>query len=134
MMCRAVSKTAKLNLFFDDRCNLCHRTMRFLAFVDRFNQIQPMPVSKSLPELSAAGISVEDATKDLYSFDPKTGRLCSGYDLYFYLSRRIALLYPLAPLLFGGYLLGIGPSVYQFVARRRRRVMGVCDIAESGEE
>ena len=108
--------------------------MRFLAFVDRFNQIQPMPVSKSLTELSAAGISLEDATKDLYGFDPKTGRLCSGYDLYFYLSGRIALLYPLAPLLFGGYLLDIGPSVYQFVARRRRRVMGVCDIAESGEE
>lgn len=133
MIGRVVSQPVKLNLFFDDRCNLCHGTMRFLAAVDWFKRIRPMPVSRSLTELANAGISLDEATNDLFGIDPVTGRSRSGYDLYVYLSRRIVLLYPAFPILFCGYAFGIGPFVYRFIANRRRRIWGTCEIDGNGK-
>ncbi len=124
-----VGAAAPLLLFYDDGCNLCDRTVRFLVTVDLFNRIVPMPASRSQNELREAGITFDAAMQDLYGFDSSFSRAFSGYDLYVELCRRVAVLWPLLPLLLLGKVFGLGPWVYRGIARRRRALFGECKRA-----
>jgi len=115
-------------IFYDDKCNLCDKTLQFFCFVDIFSNIKPMPASLNISELSRWGISYEQALTDLYAVDTKNNTIFSGYDMYFFLSRRIICLFPLFPLLAIGYLFNIGPKIYGFIAKRRKDLFGVCVI------
>jgi len=115
-------------IFYDDKCNLCDRTLQFFCFVDIFSIIKPKPASLNISDLSRWGISYKQALTDLYAVDTKNKKIVSGYDMYFFLSRRIICLFPLFPLFAIGYLFNIGPKIYSFIAKRRKDLFGVCII------
>ena len=60
-----VGQTATVEVLYDDRCNLCNRTVRFLAAVDLFAIVSFAPVKESLLA-EQNGISRTQALTDLY--------------------------------------------------------------------
>lgn len=123
-----VSRSSRLLVFFDDRCNLCDRTVQVVSALDVFGVVRLMPASRHQAELAQHGISFEQAMEDLYGVDAASGRIASGYDFYLALSRRVVLLWPVWPILLLGRWSGIGPRVYRFIAERRRALFGVCEL------
>ena len=118
-----------LGVAYDDRCNLCDRTVNFIRRIDLFGRIQLRPVSQNKDWLGERGIATEDALTDLYGVEAGSGRISSGYRFYERLTRKLVLLWPLHPLLILGRWLWIGPAIYRFIADRRTRLFGVCQLA-----
>ncbi len=117
-----------LNIFYDDRCNLCDKTVQVITLLDRFRVARLRPVSQNLTQLEEIGISHEHAMTDLHGMDESTGAITGGYDFYLELCRRVMLLWPILPVLMVGKWLGFGPLVYRFIARRRVKMFGVCEL------
>lgn len=118
-----------LEILYDDRCNLCDRTVRILLALDIFRVLQFRPLSKNIGLAHAVGLSEAEALRDLYGYDRRRNGLYSGYGLYAELSKRLLLLVILAPLLLLGRWTGVGPLLYRIIADRRRRWFGVCNLA-----
>jgi predicted DCC family thiol-disulfide oxidoreductase YuxK len=128
-----ISGANRLQVAYDDRCNLCDRTVTFVKAVDLFRRVQLKPLSKNIPWLLELGIDPDDAQKDLYAVDASNGKAVKGYEFYVLLSKHVLLLLPLHPLLIIGRYLG-GPAIYRFVAERRTRMFGVCQIPTAKPE
>jgi predicted DCC family thiol-disulfide oxidoreductase YuxK len=124
-----IAGARSIDVFYDDRCNLCDRTIRFVQAVDWFGRVCLRPASKNGEALDALGIDRAAAMTDLYAVETVAGapRIAKGYDFYVLLTRRILLLAPLYPLLLAGRVLG-GPRLYRTIADRRIRWFGVCEI------
>lgn len=117
-----------LQVAYDDRCNLCDRTVRFVKGVDLFNRVELKPLSQNSEWLLRHGIDPTDAQKDLYAVDTGRGNLAAkGYEFYILLSRHVVLLLPLLPVLIVGKYLG-GPAIYRFIGARRTKLFGVCQV------
>lgn len=126
---RFIKGPKTLLVAYDDRCNLCDRTVTFIKTVDIFNRVELRPLSKNASWLEHQGIRTEDALRDLYGIETDANnRQSKGYDFYIALSRRILLLLPAYPVLLLGKWLGIGPLVYRYVADRRTNLFGVCEL------
>jgi predicted DCC family thiol-disulfide oxidoreductase YuxK len=117
-----------LEVLYDDRCNLCDRTVQAFTLLDVFGRVNLRPLSKNKQLLDEIGLDMEQALTDLYGMDGHSRRLFRGYDFYVQLSCTLALLWPLLPLLLLGRLLWIGPRIYRFIAERRTRLFGVCEL------
>ena len=118
----------EIKVYYDDKCSLCDKTLQFFCIVDIFNRIETKPLSKHFTSLEKLGVSHEEALNDLYAVDVNNNKIAFGYNMYFFLSTKIFLLFPLFPLFLLGYLFKIGPSIYSFIAKRRRSLFGVCQI------
>ncbi len=118
----------EIKIYYDDKCNLCDKTLRFLCAVDIFNRIETKPLSKHFNSLEKFGVSHEEALNDLYAVDQNNNKITYGYNMYFFLSKKIFLLFLLYPVFLLGFLFKIGPMVYSFIAKRRRSLFGVCEI------
>jgi len=116
----------KLLIFFDDKCNLCDRTIQAITFLDIFGRIQLMPVSLNNEGLQKFGISTDRALADLYGIIEDTREVKYGYDFYLLLSKSLVLLWPLAVVLYFGKALRVGPWAYRMIADNRTRIFGVC--------
>lgn len=124
-----VGRRASLDVLYDDRCNLCDRTVRFLRRMDIFHVVTLRPLSHNAELIARIGLSTSEALKDLYGHDPRTGRTWRGYDFYMEISKRLLLLWPAFAVFLLGRLLAIGPFIYRLIADRRVRWFGVCERA-----
>lgn len=117
-----------LEVAYDDKCNLCDGTVRFVKFVDIFNRVELRPLSKNTEWLIHHKIDPADAQKDLYAVrSDRNSEAVKGYDFYLLLTREILLLLPFYPLLLIGQFFG-GRTIYRAVAKRRTDIFGVCQI------
>ena len=116
-------------IFFDDRCNLCDRTVRTISFIDVFRTIEFAPLSKNIERMRVHGVTEDLAQTDMVGVF-EGGTLHQGYDLYLALSTRVLFLAPFWPLLKLGALTRIGPAIYRYIANRRRRLFGVCEMSK----
>src|SRR5690606_11144929 len=114
---------------YDDKCNLCDKTVQVISHLDIFNRIALMPVSQHERQLETYNIGKEAALVDLYGVDEHKGEVRSGYALYLWLAQRMVLLWPLLPLLLAGRLFGIGAFLYRNIAKRRVALFGICQLA-----
>lgn len=125
---RFIAGSRGLHVAFDDRCNLCDRTVQFVKTVDIFNRVELRPLSQNIDWLRSLGIDHREALTDLYGVEVrKDNRATKGYDFYLLLSKHVLLLAPLFPVLWIGKFIG-GPAIYSFVAARRTKIFGVCTI------
>ncbi len=115
-----------LMILFDDRCNLCDRTVRTLSVVDLFGRLEFRPLRRNRDLLAEHGISFEQGLTDLVGIDNLSGRKHTGFDLYVEMAQRLILLWALVPVMILGRITLLGPMVYGFVAKRRTRIFGVC--------
>lgn len=116
-----------IKVLFDDRCNLCGKTVRTIGALDLFRRIDFRPLSQNIEYANQNGVSEEEALTDLVGVDDN-GKIYSGYDLYIRLSAIVLLLLPAWPVLVVGKLTGVGPMIYRFIADRRRKLFGVCEL------
>lgn len=123
------SGEARLDILYDDRCNLCDRTVRFLSRVDAFHALRFRPLTKNADLVEKLGLTTNEVLHDLHAYDGQSRRIYRGYDLYAEVSKRIVLLLLLAPVLYVGRIGGIGPQIYRVVAKRRIEWFGVCQFA-----
>jgi len=123
-----VDSSKKCYLFYDDKCNLCDRTVQFVRNIDVFDRIQLMPVSQNTEALHHYGITAEAALADLHGVLPNQGVVHAGYGLYELLARQLLLLWIVVPILWLGRVFRIGPMIYRFIADRRRAMFGVCAL------
>ena len=121
-----IDQTKKLSVFYDDKCNLCDRTMWLISRLDIFNRITLCPLSLNEAKLNAHGVKTEDALENLYGIEDGSSQIKFGYDFYIQLAQSLFLLWPILPFLYLGKLLRIGPWIYAAVAKKRRELFGVC--------
>jgi predicted DCC family thiol-disulfide oxidoreductase YuxK len=127
---RFMQEPGSLKVAYDDRCNLCDRTVTFIKWADIFRRVELKPVSRNGEWLRENGISEAEALTDLYGVEnSKGGRRSHGYEFYITLSRNVFLLLPFYPVLLLGRVTGIGPWIYRKIADRRVRLFGVCQLA-----
>lgn len=127
--CVGISQKQSLLVFYDDRCNLCDRTVKIITFLDIFKRISLKPISINKEGLDAHGITLDDALGDLYGVNENKSLVKSGYDFYILLAKTLVLLWPLLPFLYLGKVLRVGPAMYRFIADRRRQLFGVCELS-----
>jgi len=117
-----------LNMLYDDRCNLCDRTVRTLRILDLHHVIHFRPVSQNLDYAKVVKVSQDELYKNLYSWDRGSERVYAGYEFYLHLCRRVLLLMPFYPILLLFKYLLVGPLIYKTVAAYRIRWFGVCRL------
>jgi predicted DCC family thiol-disulfide oxidoreductase YuxK len=117
-----------LEVLYDDRCNLCDRTVQAITLLDIFGKVTLRPLSQSKLLIDELGLDMRQALTDLYGVRGQDRALFRGYDFYIQLAQTLVLLWPLLPLLLFGRLLWVGPRVYRFIAERRTRLFGVCEL------
>jgi len=118
----------KVKVFYDDKCNLCDKTIRFICFVDVFDIVKLKPISKNNDALKALNITLDDAINDLYGVVSKNNNVKFGYDFYLLIARKVVLLWPLYPIIYLGKLFTVGPFIYNEIAKRRIILFGLCKI------
>ncbi len=123
-----LSSQRKLSVYFDDKCNLCDRTMWLITRLDIFNRIKLCPLSTHGHQLQALGVKEEAALENLYGVQDGSGEIKFGYDFYLMLAKNLFLLWPVLPVLYVGRLLAVGPAIYSAIAKRRRDMFGICTL------
>ncbi len=119
---------SSIEIYYDDQCNLCDRTIRVIKMLDWFSAIILKPMSMNQSLIQSRGLTSDQVNNDLYGYDVHTRRLYKGYDLYIEFTARLLPLVVLYPLFFAGKIFRVGSYIYSFIASRRRRLFGVCHI------
>lgn len=125
----SASVKRNLSILFDDRCNLCDRTVKVLSWIDVFGLLTFMPIRRNIETASRYSVTLEEGLTDLVGIEEATGKRYDGYALYETLATRLVILWPVWPFLWLGRKLHIGPAVYRFIADRRTKLFGVCEFS-----
>jgi len=117
---------ARDTVLYDGRCRFCRSQIAILRTLDltgrlSFTSLHDPSVASDFPE-----IAPEDLHRQMYVVDVR-GLARGGADAVRYLSRRLALLWPLALLLHVPGTMPIWQRLYAFVARHRLKIAGSCD-------
>lgn len=126
--CVGIDQKKSLLIFYDDRCNLCDKTIQTITYFDVFKRVKLMPISTNTEALASRGIKLEDAMNDLYGVIESKDITKRGYDFYILLSQTLVLFWPILPFLYLGKILRFGPLFYRYIARRRTELFGVCEL------
>jgi len=119
------TKPAHDTVLYDGQCRFCQRRIANLRRLDlgrrlEFVSLHDDRVARDFPEVSR-----EQLLEEMFVVDT-AGHARSGATALRYLSRRLPLLWPLAPLL---HIPGSLPAwnwLYRLVARNRMRLGGTC--------
>jgi len=119
------TKPAHDTVLYDGQCRFCQRRIANLKRLDRGGRLQFMSLHDDRVALDFPELSRESLLAEMFVVDP-AGNARSGATALRYLSRRLPLLWPLAPLL---HIPGSLPAwnwLYRLVARNRLRLGGTC--------
>lgn len=125
----SASPKRSLIVLFDDRCNLCDRTVKILSWLDVFGVLTFLPIRRNIETAARFNVTLEEGLTDLVGIEEATGRRFGGYALYEALATRLFFLWPAWPFLWLGRHLRVGPAVYRFIADRRTKLFGVCEFS-----
>jgi len=121
---------SKLIIFYDDRCNLCDSTVRFLSKIDLAKTLSFKSIRQFELEAESYGISLREGLADMYAINPDTRKKYIGYDLYNHLSGKLFLLLPFKLIFFIGKITRLGPISYRYIADRRTKLFGICEPSQ----
>ena len=108
-------------LFYDDRCNLCKKTVLFIKAIDFYDRIEVQGFSKAPSKVQQV------FSNDIQIVYQEKEDLLLGYNAYHRISTSIFPFCILFPLFFLGKLTGLGPKAYHWVGQRRTQLFGVCE-------
>lgn len=124
---RLQSPAWQFTVIYDDRCGLCQRTRKVLGRLDSTKCLLWLPISRADDLLQRIGVSVDQATQDIYAVTAD-GEVLSGFDFY----RRSTWWIP--TLWWGGVICKFGQwttwgyKIYDYVSRRRTRRLENCSL------
>lgn len=116
----------RIQVFYDDRCNLCRSTIWLLRCLNYNSALSLQGMSTSKELYSKAGISDAQVQSEMAGLVGDT--VVIGYDLYIAIAKANILLWPLLPILILGRVSRVGPLVYKYIAARRLKVFGACRL------
>lgn len=121
-------KNGVVTFFYDGKCNLCERTVKFFRFFDVTRRVKFVTLQSGKDELESHGVSQELASTQLAGL--YQGKIFIGYKLYTLLTRLLPMLWPLYPLFLLGTIFSIGPRIYKKLAANRIKLFGACALPE----
>ncbi len=111
----------KGRLFYDDRCNLCKKTVTLLKIIDFYDRIE-------VTGLSQAPVRVQKAfPNDTPIIYGEKEDLFAGFSAYYQICKNIFPFCFLFPLFVAGKVTRLGGRAYSWVALRRKKLFGVCE-------
>lgn len=118
-------RPARDTVLYDGQCRFCVGQIATLRRLDRGGRLEVVSlhddrVPREFPELS------RDMLMEQMFVVAPSGAAYGGAEAVRYLSRRLPLLWPLAPLLHLPGSLPLWQAGYRFVARNRYRIAGRC--------
>ena len=122
----------QVSVFYDDRCNLCRGTVRLLTWLNYNSAIKLLPLSTSKDMYRKYGFTDDQMQQEMVGVFK--GKPLRGYNLYCVIASVNVLLLPLVPILWMAKIGGLGEIVYQFIAKRRRAIFGVCQISNGNPQ
>ena len=121
-----------VEVFYDDHCNLCKKSIGILKSLDIRDKIIYLPLSKNYERVRQLV-----CTKDKIKTDSMVGvvndKVYTGYQLYTKICFINPLLYVLIPIFIIGECSKIGPLVYDFFSKYRHRIFGTCEFSFANE-
>lgn len=118
----------KIQVIYDDYCNLCKSVMRKLKFLNFNDSIEFIRLSKSKEIVSK--YNLDDKLIKSYMVGIHKNKKYIGYDLYILIFEKNPLYYVFLPIFyFFKYIIPIGPKVYKFIAERRYRLFNQCELS-----
>lgn len=114
-------------ILYDDFCNLCKNSMKFLKFLNFNNAYQFLPLSKNLKYVEVYNIDRIDVKETMHGFFKNN--LYTGYKLYvklFWVNPFLITFWPIMKL---GELTHFGPYIYKHIAKRRLKYFGTCELS-----
>jgi len=116
----------KIHIFYDERCNLCKRTMFFFKIIDVNEKIFFVPSAK-INKYYKEKVELTELKNQIYI--QYKGRTYKGFDSYFLLSKKIPLIIFLSPLFYFLKISKIGYEIYNFISINRIKFFGTCEIS-----
>jgi predicted DCC family thiol-disulfide oxidoreductase YuxK len=125
-MIRTATHPVRDTVLYDGACRFCRGQIALLRRLDptgrlAFTSLHDPSVCRDFPEIPR-----DDLLSQMYVVD-RTGQARGGAEAVRHLTRRLPLLWPLAPLLHVPGSLPLWRSLYRFVAKHRYRIAGRCD-------
>lgn len=111
-----------LTIVYDDWCPYCTRFSNFIKKNDLFNNVSFLRLRKD--DIKIDGFNKEEALKKMASFEKEWKY---GYDSILRLSVRIPTLWILIPILYLLKVIGIGDSIYNELAIKRKIIPIHCN-------
>ncbi len=114
-------------VLYDGHCRFCTASIDTLRRLDgrgrlRYLSLHDPSVANDFPDLSS-----DQMMKEMW-IGTRDGRRYPGADAIKYLSRKLPILYPLAPIMHFPGMMPICRIVYRWIARNRYRIAGKnCD-------
>ncbi len=114
---------AKDIVLFDGQCKFCTKGIRSLQRLDFFNQLEFVSLHDPMVAIRFPDLTY-DMLMDQMWIVGQNGKRYGGSDAVRYLTRRLPILYPFAPLLHFPGTSWFWRKAYQFVASRRYQIAG----------
>lgn len=122
-------KSFKMIVFYDNWCPMCQRIKNNIEKLDWLNLVILVDFRGREKEV---GISRKKLEREMHAIILHNNNVVSGFDAFVALSLRTPLLSFLWPLLMLLNVGGIGPKLYNMIAKRRNIVpIGHCNNGES---
>lgn len=120
------TKPVRDTVLYDGQCGFCRRRVANLRRADlwhrlAFTSLHDESVTHDFPEIPRERLHDEMVVIDTH------GQVRGGATAVRYLSRRLPLLWPLAPFLHIPGTLPVWNWLYRLVARNRMRISGTCE-------
>jgi predicted DCC family thiol-disulfide oxidoreductase YuxK len=120
-----------VSIIYDDHCNLCKKAMLFFKKYNFNNRYEFIALSKNRALYEEYNLNEKEVKT--YMVGWYKGKLLKGYDLYFRLILVNPLFWFLVPLFILGYLGGVGKIIYNWIAERRYKIFGQCELSFEDE-
>ena len=86
-----------------------------------------MPTSKNIKEAKDLGLTQKEINK--FMAGTYKNQIFIGYELYVEICKHNILLFPFIPIFAFGKLFGVGPLIYNYIAKRRYEYFGRCSLS-----
>lgn len=121
-----MKRDGDLVVFYDGNCSLCTESARYTTRLDWFGRIQFLSF-RDVGVFEAYVLAGNDVENRIYSVALQTGRTFSGIHTVLQIFRRIPTYWLLVPFVWLSIHVGLGQSVYDWIAKRRNLIpIGKC--------
>ncbi len=127
IFCPVTTPVHKIQILYDDRCNLCKKAMRFFKWINVNGIYDFLPVSQNHELYTRNDLTEREVKTFMVGFYNE--KIFKGYDLYLLMFAKNPALCIFYPLLWLGKLTQIGPYVYKLIAQHRYKLMDSCEIS-----